>query len=258
MTAKGDQAIPPDDADHRAGGTGAPILVECADADDDLFDRFYETVLVPAFPPAELVDIEAARAGYRDPAAGGLGVIALVDGEPVGGALSSHSPSSGVLLLDYLAVRGEMRGRGLGTMLIEHLRTVWCPKLRPRAVLAEVEDPAHHSASRYGDPVARLRLYDRAGWSLLPLDYFQPALGPGMSRVRGMLLICLDSPEHTVPADAVVAFLDEYMTLCEGAEAVRSDPEYRALRDRAAALGPDIPLWPISRAAEVRSPVDHA
>ncbi|MDF5752744.1 GNAT family N-acetyltransferase [Spongiactinospora sp. TRM90649] len=240
------------------GAQAEPVLVKCADIDDDLFVRFYETVLAPAFPPAELVGLETARVVYRAPEYGHFGTIAMVDGEPVGGALGSFSPSSGILLLDYLAVRPEQRGRGLGSALIGHLRTAWRPKARPVAVLAEVEDPARHSASVFGDPVARLRLYDRTGWSLLPVDYFQPSLAPGLPRVQGMFLICLGPAGPTVPTEAVLAFLDEYVRGCEGDEAARSDPEYLALREQVSSWGPGVPLWPISRAPEVRRRAGHA
>ncbi|RBQ15200.1 hypothetical protein DP939_36990 [Spongiactinospora rosea] len=228
-----------------------PVLVECADTDAELFRRFYETVLAPSFPPAELVGRDEALAYYRAPASGGLGTIALLDGEPVAGALGSHYRASGILLLDYLATRAQARGRGLGSALIDRVRREWVPRERPVAVLAEVEDPGLHPVTPFGDPVARLRMYERTGWSLLPLAYFQPALAPGLPRVRGMFLLCLDPPGGTVPASAVTAFLDAYMTGCEGAEAARSDPEFLALREQATAFGADIPLWPLSRASEV-------
>ncbi|MFI0422021.1 GNAT family N-acetyltransferase [Spongiactinospora sp. 9N601] len=228
-----------------------PVLVECADTGEELFRRFYETVLAPSFPPAELVGLDAALSYYRAPASGGLGTIALVEGEPAAGALGSHHRASGILLLDYLATRAQARGRGLGSALIAHIRRNWVPRKRPVAVLAEVEDPGLHPVTPFGDPVARLRMYERTGWSLLPLAYFQPALAPGLPRVRGMLLICLAPPGGTVPAPAVAAFLDAYMTGCEGAETVRTDPEFLALRGQATAFGADIPLWPLSRAPEV-------
>jgi hypothetical protein len=113
-----------------------------------------------------------------------------------------------------------------------------------------VEDPRFRQAGPHGDPAARLRFYDRAGGKLLPVPYTQPSVGPGRPRVSGMFLICLDSARWSIPRDAVLAFLDEYM---ESMGSSTDEPEYQALRRAIESRQDEIPLWPLSRAAEMPS-----
>ncbi|MEJ3747292.1 GNAT family N-acetyltransferase [Actinomycetes bacterium KLBMP 9797] len=215
------------------------VEVPWAELDDETFARFYREVLVPSFPPEELVDLDGLR-----PTAGAFGTVVLRDGEPVAGALGDLFPDSGVLLLSYLAVRPGLRAGGFGGKLLGAELARWRQRAPEALILAEVEDPRAHAAGPHGDPVARLRFYDRLGARLLPLWYFQPALRPGADRVRGMLLIAWAPSGDVVEADVVARFLDEYV----GASDDTDDPEYEALRAQLSAW-PDgkLPLWPLSR-----------
>nr|MDT0659216.1 GNAT family N-acetyltransferase [Micromonospora sp. DSM 115978] len=190
----------------------------------DEADRVYREVLVPAFPPAELVTLDEFRAGLREGAMEGAAVIGD-DGRILGAAVGEWSPSCRVLLLGYLAVAADARDGGIGSTL--HLRQLdrWRAKYDPCLMLAEVERPdAHHASEAYGDPTARLRFYGRHGARALDVPYFQPALGGGRSRVPGMLLLALHvAPElagpggpETVAAEPVRTFLTEYLILAEG------------------------------------------
>jgi hypothetical protein len=168
----------------------------------------------------------------------------------VGAALGEHYGSSNVVLLAYLAVRADCRGSGIGGALLGRALPAWRERFAPAAILAEVEDPRGRGAGPHGDPVARLRFYERAGAKVLPLRYFQPSVGRGMPRVHGMYLICLDAWRQAIPKDVVIAFLDEYMEVAEGHEAATADPEYLAVRGQADAWPDEIPLWLLSRALE--------
>jgi GNAT superfamily N-acetyltransferase len=241
-----------DDQDQVTGSHDNIVFVASHDVGDEVFDRFYLDVLRPAFPPEELDDIDTVRAAYLRPVRGCHGTIALRRGEPVGGALGEYHEPSGIMLLGYVAIRSDMRGRGFGGALLRATLSTWRALVESIAILAEIEHPAFHQTSVYGDPQARLRFYDQLGSKLLPLPYFQPSLGPGLARVRGMLLICLDPATDTVPGEAVRHFLDDYITNYEGDRVREADPEYRALRACAEDWPDDeIPLWPLSRAAEV-------
>lgn len=228
------------------GGDDKCVFVEASKLTGDLFDRFYYGVLKPAFPPEELEDVETVRARYHVPRPRVPGLVMQLAGEPVGGALGEHFAASNVVLLDYLAVRADRRGTGIGSELLDRALMSWGELLAPAAILAEVEDPRGRSAGPYGDPAARLRFYQRAGGKMLPLRYFQPSIGPGMPRVRGMFLICLDPWRESVPKDSVLAFLDEYMEAAEGPKARTADPEYLDLRGQVDAWPGDVPLWPLS------------
>jgi GNAT superfamily N-acetyltransferase len=237
---------------RRFGADGANdlYLVDGNDADSATFRRFYQEVLEPSFPAAELVqldDLSSELAGDES----GLHCSIVLDGaEPIAGIISEEY-SRGVLLLSYLAVRADWRNRGLGSRLIAEVVPRWQDTLRSPLIVAEVEHPKFHGPNAFGDPVARLRMYERMGARLLPIPYFQPALRPDLPRVRGMVLICLGSVPTAVAPDIVAGFLDEYMGACEGEQAVRTDPEYLALRESVTAFPKAVPLWPLSRIDDI-------
>jgi GNAT superfamily N-acetyltransferase len=224
------------------GGDNTCVFVRVTELTDDLFDRFYHTVLAPAFP----ADIETVRALHYDPSPRVPGLVALRAGDPVGGVLGELYDAVNVVLLAYLAVRADCRGDGIGSVLLERSLLSWQERLSPAAIVAEVEDPRGHSSGPHGDPSARLRFYERAGGKMLPLRYFQPSVG-GKPRVHGMLLVCLDRRRAGLPKNTVVSLLDEYMETAEGFEARRSDAEYLDLRAQVDAWPDEVPLWPLSR-----------
>lgn len=218
---------------------------------EESFDRFYAAILQPAFPPEELIGIKELKASYLDPESGSLGMVAILGGDPIGGMLGEYSERTGIMLLSYLAVRSDQRSTGLGGALIRTVLPIWRESFAPSAVLAEIEDPRYFTSSAHGDPVARVRFYERIGAKLLPLSYFQPSLGPGLERVRGMFLICLDPEREYVAGHTLLEFMDGYMESSENADPASPDPEYRAFRDQVAAWQGEVPLWPMSRAGEV-------
>lgn len=233
------------------GGDDKCVFVRVSELTGDLFDRFYHMVLEPAFPPEELEDIETVRALHYEPSPCVPGLVALRAGDPVGGTLGEHYGDGNIVLLAYLAMRADCRGAGVGSALLGRALALWRELLAPAAILAEVEDPRGRGAGPHGDPSARLRFYERAGGKVLPLCYFQPSIGNGMPRVRGMLLICLDPWRESVPKDSVLAFLDEYMQEAEGSDASTADPEYLDLRAQVDAWPEEVPLWPLSKVSQL-------
>jgi len=214
-----------------------------------LLDKVFADLLSPAFTPDELGTVADLRAAVE----AGLSrvVVALDDaGTPVGVAVGEWSPDSRILLLGYLAVSRESRSGGIGGKLLTHAFERWRDEFDPAAILAEIEHPAAYPASPdRGDPVARLRFYARLGGRALPVPYFQPALGPGRSRVYGMILAALwvgpagaGELPGTIAAEPVRAYVRGYFLDTEGS--VPDDPAARALF--AALDRPDgIPLVPL-------------
>ncbi|WP_018348036.1 GNAT family N-acetyltransferase [Longispora albida] len=196
---------------------------------DRLIDQFFHEVLAPSFPPDELGTVE----GLNDP---GRLVRLAVDagGQVLGGAVGDWDPDTRVLLLSFLAIRPGVRGGGLGGRILDDALEAWRSGYEPCVILAEVEDPAVHSGNEsHGNPEARLRFYRRRGARALDLPYFQPALGPGHSRVPGLLLMVLHSaPEFHTSPDAIAAgplrsFLESYQLEEEGQ--IGTDPDSLAL-----------------------------
>ncbi|MFC0040046.1 N-acetyltransferase [Actinomadura rayongensis] len=222
-------------------------FVDCSAAGTAMLDRLYAEVLKPAFPPAELISPAEMETSYGRPNARFPGMIAGTAAGPVGAALGEFSAASNILLLCYLAVRADLRSRGIGADLLARALSRWRAELRPTAILAEIEDPRRHPPSSFGDPKARARWYDRFGAGFLPLSHFQPALQPGLSRASGLLLISLDRDAQSVPVDALTLFLDEYIESYEGPAAREGDENYLALRAETVAWGDAVPVRPISR-----------
>jgi GNAT superfamily N-acetyltransferase len=227
--------------------------------DGPILDAFYDHILLPAFPADELVTLASLRQQTGGDASE---VWAVVDddGRVLGGLVGEWFPACQAMLLSYLAVAPGGRGKGIGTLLYAGVIDKWRSQYRPCVVLAEVESPVHHAGSEaYGDPVARLRFYVRHGARLLDLPYFQPALGPGRSRVSGMLLLALHvDPElrgtagaDTVAGEPLRQFIVSYFAESEGG--MPDDAATSALMSAIGAPG-GVRLRPVEEYREVVLP----
>ncbi|BCJ37443.1 hypothetical protein Athai_49460 [Actinocatenispora thailandica] len=215
----------------------APLTVIEVRRTGPLVDAVYTDILQPSFPPAELVSL----AGLRDAITAGRATLTVAldaTGLPWGAAVGEWYEPARVVLLGYLAARPGSRGRGVGGQLLEEATRTWSERYRPCLVLAEVERPDRHRASlAHGDPVGRLRFYQRYGASALDLPYFQPALRSDEDRAYGMLLVALHVEqeyrrgERAVDAEPVRRFWFDHLAATEGA------PVDGAARRMAAALG---------------------
>jgi len=230
--------------------TAGPVAVETLDSRDERgVSRFYRRILAPHFRPGELGSEEDIVAGLRDGSATAL-VARTEDGELVGGSVCEWFPRSRVLLLSYIAVLPGHRSQGVGTRILEAGLRSWTAGFSPALIVAEVEDPRHYDDdTAFGDPVRRVRLYERIGARVLPLPYFQPALAPGQERVRHLMLMVLGG--SAAPAGArevdgrvVERFLAEYLEAAEGV-ARPADPEARQLLAACRQPG-GLPLLPVS------------
>ena len=165
-----------------------------ADARDDnlrLVPELYRSVLALCFPPDELETEEGLIGGLRSGRSRAL-IARDADGTIAGGAVGDYFPRSDVMLLAYLAVRPGGRGTGIGATLLQAARDAWTAELSPRLIVLEVEDPREVTGSEaFGDPVARVRFYERHGARALPLPYVMPALSPGTERVKRLMLMVL-------------------------------------------------------------------
>jgi len=218
--------------DHRAPRAqwSRRYLIPVTEADEQTLRRFYEELMVPAFPRAELMSLDALRVAQSAGGVGGWLVMAGAD--PVAGMVTEDCVDGRVLLLSYLVVASHLRSQGVGQLLVDDL--VAAGRARNMLVLAEIEDPRAYPAAPGNDPLARLRFYSRAGARRLPVPYIQPSLRPGSPRVPSLLLIVLGQTADTIESGLVVDFLDEYFAGCEGPEVLTSDAPYAALRRAAA------------------------
>lgn len=198
-----------------------------------LLRSLHRDVLVPSFPPAELVDEQELLDAHASGRLRSLGVVE--DGRVVAGVVGEWFADARVLLVLYLAIAPGRRGGGVGRRLVTTALDDW-RALDPLVVVGEVEHPAHQTGSEaHGDPVARLRFYARLGARVLALPYFQPGDGPGGERVPALLLVSFPLGPHAagddVPAAPLRAFLAENLRESEGTLA--DDAATRRLLDAA-------------------------
>lgn len=198
-------------------------IVELEDGDGPDAERVYKEILAPSFPADELCPLDSVR----EMASAGLGLVwtAVEDDEIVGCALGEWDADLRIMLLAWLAVRPGRRGGGVGGPLLDAAMADWRRRHDPCLILAEVENPQrHHGSEAFGDPMARLRFYTRRGGRVLDVPYFQPALGPGQSRVHDLFLMVLHAHESfagtdpdTIDATVLRRYLESYEIECEGA-----------------------------------------
>ncbi len=215
------------------------------EVDDDTVDLLYRTVLVPSFPPDELVGREVLGTG-QGPDGVDLGFVAFEADEPVGCLLGEHYPAGDVVLIGYLASRPDRRGRGLGRALLTTALQVWERAIPSAVVLLEVEDPRWYTRTPYGDPVARLRFYARAGARLIDIEHVQPTLEPTAARVPHLLLLAVGATATEVERTVLHAFLTEYFAVCE-AEPDPADDQLAALLAQVRPEDGPLPLLPPER-----------
>ncbi|NUL47422.1 GNAT family N-acetyltransferase [Cellulosimicrobium funkei] len=199
-------------------GDGAPVadLPSTIVTDPVSLARVHELLLVPNFPAEELVSVQEL---LEDVARGSATVRVVGEvSDPVAVAITSTFTGSPAVLLSYVAIRADQRGRGVGTALLAGLLAGITADPEVSVVLAEVEHPDHHRAHPvHGDPAARLRFYARLGGRILEVPYFQPPVDQTQDAVYGMLLLTLAPPEHLVrgqrllPEAGLAGALEEFL-----------------------------------------------
>lgn len=243
--------------------TGARLRDLGAEPDDRLLGEFHRLVLSPSFAVDELDPVATLASGLRGGGATDVrATVALDDrGAVVAGIVGEGFRGTGVLLISYLAVRPDRRGRGLGSRLMDEVASRWYREPGVLLVVGEAHDPRCWPETADEHPTDRLRLYDRLGARVLAVPFIQPALEPGSSRVPGFLLLAFhvapqvledrgDGP--TIPASLVLGFVREYYEVAEG-PAPPDDRGRAALEDDIRHMG-SIRVLPLAEYRRVPCP----
>lgn len=179
-------------------------------ADDPRLARFHAGIYWAAFA-AQHEPLDVWRRALRGELSYELRIRVIDD---VAGIVYERYPESGCGFVTYMVVAPHARGQGLG----EHLLREAVVELRDSGavlVLAEVDDP------RVRGNWDRLVRFQRWGARVVEGRYVQPALGPGLARDRGLLLLALAGDEVLPPAIdgvRVRSFVRELYRVTEGDE----------------------------------------
>lgn len=158
------------------------------------------------------------HAALRGEAAYELTIELALDGDAIAaGICIERYPRSGLGLLTYMVVAPPARGQGLGKQLqfsaVRGLLARGAP-----LVIGEINDPRITTLEPAADAWERLERNLRWGARVLDLRYIQPALGPGLSRDRQLVLLALPGdaplPDH-VDGDLLRTFVDEFYSIVE-------------------------------------------
>lgn len=175
-------------------------ILRAGSADVKLLRRFATDVYDKAFHDKHREDPDAWIGRLVEP--GGdpeqRAIIAVREGDPVAGALT-ETYGGRVVLLTYIVVREDMRGRRLGSLMMSHVRTAH----EGCGIFAEIADPEHEVADEGREHATRRASVFRAwGWREVRCAYHQPPLGAGGAWASDLILVH-HGPQARIPAEAV-------------------------------------------------------
>jgi hypothetical protein len=197
------------------------MIVDVAAEDGELLERFYRELYLPAFAAQRepLETWQAALAGelpYRM-----FARLAVDHDVLLGGITYELYPSSECGLITYVVVDAAARRAGLGRRLVFDA-TGELLRIGAHAVFGEMNDP------RVRGDWDRIARFQRWGCRVVDTRYVQPALGPGLERDRGLVLIVHPPVRDALAGTLVRAFITELHAVTEHSE---PDAELRAILD---------------------------
>lgn len=151
----------------------------------------FDDVLAPSFALDELEPYEEFESKLDDEVTTLL--IGVDDADKiVAAAVFVNIRAASAVLLRQMAIRQDLRGTGLGTELYHAFLQTLEETEQPSLVVAEVQHPDFHEAHpRHGDPLSRLRFYERFDALIIDVPYYKPSLAEGLQPVYGLLLLAL-------------------------------------------------------------------
>ena len=132
----------------------------------ELFSRVFE-ILEYSFPKSERRGFEEHLSEFQRPA---FRSMVLEDSAVLG--FMNYWELNGFLYLEHFAVAKEMRGKGLGALLMDELKKI----ADKQPIILEAEPPDQSDIA-----ARRVRFYERLRFTLNKYNYFQPPYSSGES-----------------------------------------------------------------------------
>ena len=159
-------------------------------------------------------------------------VLAYQNGELAGGVVFDWFKKSNCGMIEYIVVDSKYRGMRIAKRLVSvatAYMTHYAGNKRLNGIFIEIEDPEKFEqldAQAALDNYRRLQLWSRSKYNRVDINYIQPALGEGLSKLDNLMLAVntLNSDANYIDAEVLIQFLIDFNTICNRIEDI-NDPD---------------------------------
>lgn len=157
--------------------------------DEASVSEFHQKIIQQCFDSGDAGTIEELMA---DVVAGDCAIIVVREGKRIlGGVVVEHywSTSKKIMLIAWLAVDENQRGRNIGTLLVEEARS-YARANGALILLGQVKNPDlfEEVIPAYGDPLKRAKFYSRFDCKRMEVPCYVPAFYDHQEPIYGVML----------------------------------------------------------------------
>lgn len=143
-------------------------------------------------------------------------LVALYNGQVIGGLAFEYYYDSECALLTYIVVRQEYRRKNVARNLVDNAKEILIKKADEankclKAIFAETEDPIKLGSKADKFTYKRVDIIEKLGGKRIDFDYIQPQLAGGADRCRHLSLVVFPlNNEKTIAGKIVKDFLNNF------------------------------------------------
>lgn len=226
-----------------------------------LLARAYNDVYIPAFPIAdERESIDAWMANYKNPVKNAE-IVIIIAGEHLdsqrhavikGISVGYYYPSGDAGLMAYVAIDPKYRSEGLGHVMVEARKQALLAAAQRHGkklggVFLECNDPAKVKPEDDSfDPATRIKIFEKWGAEIIPIDYVQPPLSVEDAKSDYMKLLAYPHPttgKYPTPEE-IHGFIYGIYKACAKYSGIlpEQDVDYNAIKGQLATMPQGVPF----------------